>query len=63
MSSVLQIVLDDDHQPMVVNDEDEFSKVLSVTWLPADGEWSAAQLKQCVLLPLSQSQCITEDLP
>lgn len=35
---------------MVVNDEDEFNKVLSVTWLPPDGEWSAEQLKQCVFL-------------
>ncbi|GAA5935238.1 hypothetical protein JCM3775_007245 [Rhodotorula graminis] len=53
-----KIVLDDDHQPMVVNDEDEFSKVLSVTWLPADGEWSAAQLKQPgfpLALPFSQT--------
>lgn len=38
-------MLDDDHQPMVVNDEEEFGKVVSVTWLPPDGEWSAEQLK------------------
>ncbi|KAK4057758.1 Rab GTPase-binding exocyst subunit S15 [Microbotryomycetes sp. JL221] len=29
-----QIVLDDDHQSMVVNDVDEFDKVISISWLP-----------------------------
>lgn len=43
-----QIVVDDDHQPMVINDEEEFGKVVSVTWLPSSGEWSAEQLKSCV---------------
>ena len=42
---MLQIVVDDDHQPMVVNDADEFDKVVSVTWLPPSGEWSLDQLR------------------
>ncbi|GAA6046541.1 hypothetical protein JCM3770_006200 [Rhodotorula araucariae] len=53
-----KIVLDDDHQPMVVNDDEEFSKVVSVTWLPPDGEWSAEQLRQPgfpLTLPFSQT--------
>jgi hypothetical protein len=40
--------LDDDHQPMVVNDVEEFEKVVSVSWLPSEGEWSADQLRGCV---------------
>ena len=40
-----QIVLDDDHQSMVVNDKEEFDKVVSVSWLPAAGEWSAHELQ------------------
>ncbi|GAA5885896.1 hypothetical protein JCM3774_002257, partial [Rhodotorula dairenensis] len=32
-----KIVVDDDHQTMVVNDADEFDKVVSVTWLPPSG--------------------------
>lgn len=47
-----QIVLDDDHQSMVVNDGEEFEKVVSVSWLPSTGEWSANELKLYVL-PLS----------
>lgn len=43
----IQIVIDDDHQPMVVNDPDEFDKVVSVTWLPPDGDWSVEGLKAC----------------
>ncbi|GAA6010192.1 hypothetical protein JCM10207_005660 [Rhodosporidiobolus poonsookiae] len=53
-----QIVLDDDHQPMVVNDEEDFEKVVSVSWLPNEGEWSAAQLKGPgfpLALPFSQT--------
>ncbi len=38
------IVLGDDHQSMVVNDEEEYQKVVSVSWLPPSGEWSAAEL-------------------
>lgn len=38
-------MVDDDHQPMVVNDADEFDKVVSVTWLPPSGEWSIDQLR------------------
>jgi hypothetical protein len=45
-----QIVLDDDHQPMVVNDAEEFEKVVSVSWLPSEGEWSAEELRGCVRL-------------
>lgn len=44
-----QIVLDDDHQSMVVNDGEEFEKVVSVSWLPSTGEWSANELKLYVL--------------
>ncbi|GAA6041621.1 hypothetical protein JCM8097_007771 [Rhodosporidiobolus ruineniae] len=53
-----QIVLDDDHQPMVVNDAEEFEKVVSVSWLPSQGEWSAEELKQPgfpLALPFSQT--------
>ncbi|SCV67991.1 BQ2448_112 [Microbotryum intermedium] len=53
-----QIVLDDDHQSMVVNDAEEFDKVVSVSWLPASGEWSAAELKTPgfpLALPFSQT--------
>ncbi|POY70555.1 hypothetical protein BMF94_6469 [Rhodotorula taiwanensis] len=48
-----KIVIDDDHQPMVVNDADEFDKVVSVTWLPANGEWSVEQLKGPSRFPLA----------
>ncbi|BGP21260.1 exocyst complex component, sec15 subunit [Rhodotorula toruloides] len=53
-----KIVVDDDHQPMVINDEEEFGKVVSVTWLPSSGEWSAEQLKSTgfpLALPFSQT--------
>ncbi|GAA5888722.1 hypothetical protein JCM6882_002826 [Rhodosporidiobolus microsporus] len=53
-----QIVLDDDHQPMVVNDAEEFEKVVSVSWLPKEGEWSAAELQGPgfpLALPFSQT--------
>ncbi|GAA5918475.1 hypothetical protein JCM1841_003987 [Sporobolomyces salmonicolor] len=53
-----QIVLDDDHQPMVVNDAEEFEKVVSVSWLPAQGEWSAEDLRSPgfpLALPFSQT--------
>ncbi|GAA5865113.1 hypothetical protein JCM1840_005744 [Sporobolomyces johnsonii] len=53
-----QIVLDDDHQPMVVNDAEEFEKVVSVSWLPAQGEWSAEELRGPgfpLALPFSQT--------
>ncbi|GAA5858297.1 hypothetical protein JCM8547_004638 [Rhodosporidiobolus lusitaniae] len=53
-----QIVLDDDHQPMVVNDAEEFEKVVSVSWLPSEGEWSAAELRGPgfpLALPFSQT--------
>ncbi|EGG00037.1 uncharacterized protein MELLADRAFT_118143 [Melampsora larici-populina 98AG31] len=39
-----QIVLDDDHQPMTVNNEDEFSKVVEVSFLPEQGEWAQENL-------------------
>jgi hypothetical protein len=39
-----QIVLEDDHQPMVVNDQLEFEKVGQVSWLPTKGEWSKDEL-------------------
>lgn len=44
-----QIVFDDDHQSMVVKDKEEFDKVISVSWLPATGEWSADSLEEYVL--------------
>ncbi|GAA5828105.1 hypothetical protein JCM5353_005220 [Sporobolomyces roseus] len=53
-----QIVLDDDHQPMVVNDEEEFEKVVSVSWLPVNGEWSREELSKPgfpLALPFSQT--------
>ncbi|KAK4046374.1 Rab GTPase-binding exocyst subunit S15 [Microbotryomycetes sp. JL201] len=53
-----QIVLDDDHQSMVVNDVEEFNKVVSVSWLPATGEWSEAELRAPgfpLALPFSQT--------
>ncbi|GAA5966111.1 hypothetical protein JCM8115_004938 [Rhodotorula mucilaginosa] len=48
-----KIVVDDDHQPMVVNDADEFDKVVSVTWLPPSGEWSLDQLRAGSRFPLA----------
>ncbi|GAA5949792.1 hypothetical protein JCM3765_007693 [Sporobolomyces pararoseus] len=53
-----QIVLDDDHQPMVVNDLEEFEKVVSVSWLPDQGEWSREELIKPgfpLALPFSQT--------
>ncbi|KAI5477595.1 exocyst complex component, sec15 subunit [Pseudohyphozyma bogoriensis] len=53
-----QIVLDDDHQSMVVNDAEEFEKVVSVSWLPSTGEWSALELQIPgfpLALPFSQT--------
>ncbi|GAA5827165.1 hypothetical protein JCM11251_001148 [Rhodosporidiobolus azoricus] len=53
-----QIVLDDDHQPMVVNDAEEFEKVVSVSWLPKEGDWSAGELQGPgfpLALPFSQT--------
>lgn len=35
---------------MVVNDAEEFDKVVSVSWLPSSGEWSVAELQQCVCI-------------
>ncbi|KAK4699775.1 exocyst complex component 6, partial [Phenoliferia sp. Uapishka_3] len=54
----LEIVLDDDHQQMVVNDPEEFEKVVSVSWLPTVGEWSALELQAPgfpLALPFSQT--------
>lgn len=31
---------------MVVNDAEEFEKVVSVSWLPTSGEWTADELKK-----------------
>ncbi|KAG0147256.1 hypothetical protein CROQUDRAFT_656365 [Cronartium quercuum f. sp. fusiforme G11] len=39
-----QIVLGDDHQQMTVNDEDEFAKVVEVSFLPETGEWAKDNL-------------------
>ncbi|GAA5899149.1 Rab GTPase-binding exocyst subunit SEC15 [Sporobolomyces salmoneus] len=53
-----QIVLDDDHQPMIVNDREEFEKVVSVSWLPSQGEWSRDELSKPgfpLALPFSQT--------
>ncbi|GAA5923321.1 Rab GTPase-binding exocyst subunit SEC15 [Sporobolomyces koalae] len=53
-----QIVLDDDHQPMIVNDREEFEKVVSVSWLPVEGEWSKEHLANPgfpLALPFSQT--------
>jgi len=53
-----QIVLEDDHQPMIVNDLIEFEKVVSVAWLPRDGEWSRLELMKPgfpLSLPFSQT--------
>lgn len=53
-----QIVLDDDHQPMTVNNEDEFSKVVEVSFLPEQGEWAQENLITSgypAALPFSQT--------
>ncbi|GAA6018183.1 hypothetical protein JCM11491_005623 [Sporobolomyces phaffii] len=59
-----QIVLEDDHQPMVVNDRQEFEKVCQVSWLPTGGEeqafpeWSKEELAKPgfpLALPFSQT--------
>jgi len=34
---------------MVVNDEEEFEKVVSVSWLPVNGEWSREELSKYVV--------------
>lgn len=46
-------MIDDDHQSMVVNNADEYEKVVSVSWLPASGEWSAEELPRYVVSALS----------
>jgi len=35
---------------MVVNDQEEFEKVVSVSWLPVNGEWSREELSKYVAL-------------
>lgn len=45
---IAQIVTEDDSQAMVVNDNEEFDKVASVSWMPAEGEWSEQALRSCV---------------
>jgi len=37
---------------MVVNDEEEFEKVVSVSWLPVNGEWSREELSKYVFVSL-----------
>lgn len=53
-----QFIQDDDHQPMIVNNEDEFSKVAEVSFLPSDGNWSKSALANQefpTALPFSQA--------
>lgn len=38
---------------MVVNDEEEFEKVVSVSWLPVNGEWSREELSKYVFSSLT----------
>ncbi|KAI8459040.1 exocyst complex subunit Sec15-like-domain-containing protein [Phakopsora pachyrhizi] len=53
-----QIVSEDDYQPMVVNDQDELSKVVEVSFLPESGSWSEKEISKqgfpCSL-PFSQT--------
>lgn len=41
----LQIIDEDENQAMVVNDHEDFDRVVSVSWLPADGPWSETTLR------------------
>ncbi|PLW08625.1 hypothetical protein PCANC_13017 [Puccinia coronata f. sp. avenae] len=53
-----QFIQEDDHQPMQVNNEDEFSKVVDVSFLPSEGQWTRIELaKQSfpAALPFSQA--------
>lgn len=59
---LFQIVLDDDHQSMVVNDMEEFDKVVSVSWLPSSGEWSAREL-QVYVFTSSRRPSLTNGRP
>lgn len=37
---------EEEHQSMVVYDLEDFEKVASVSWLPLEGPWSEACLKE-----------------
>jgi len=53
-----QFILEDDHQPMQVHNEDEFSKVVEVSFLPTQGPWTKTELANQsfpAALPFSQA--------
>lgn len=41
----IQIIDEDENQAMVVNDQEDFDRVVSVSWLPSEGPWSEAVLR------------------
>jgi hypothetical protein len=47
-----QFIQEDDHQPMQVNNEDEFSKVVDVSFLPPKGQWTRTELAKLSRAPL-----------
>lgn len=53
-SRSLQIIGEgeEEHQPMMVQDYEDFEKVASVSWLPMEGPWSEPSLKQSVVTSL-----------
>ncbi|KNZ62485.1 hypothetical protein VP01_1264g1 [Puccinia sorghi] len=58
-----QFILEDDHQPMQVHNEDEFSKVVEVSFLPTQGPWTKTELaKLSPLLPSQQKKKRKEPL-
>ncbi|KAA1138829.1 hypothetical protein PGTUg99_017684 [Puccinia graminis f. sp. tritici] len=53
-----QFIQEDDHQPMLVHNADEFSKVVEVSFLPNHGIWTKAELAKQTFptaLPFSQA--------
>ncbi|OAV99216.1 hypothetical protein PTTG_06855 [Puccinia triticina 1-1 BBBD Race 1] len=53
-----QFIQEDDHQPMLVHNSDEFSKVVEVSFLPSHGIWTKAELANQpfpAALPFSQA--------
>ena len=43
-----QIVAEDDNQPMRVENEEELDKVLDVSYLPTEGQWTQENVRRCV---------------
>ncbi|KAH9449038.1 hypothetical protein MJO28_010169 [Puccinia striiformis f. sp. tritici] len=53
-----QFIKEDDHQPMMINNEDEFDKVIEVSFLPNQGNWTKEELSKQAFptaLPFTQA--------